>query len=264
MRMERGDGWELREGDCLDPVSGLPSLESCDHVITDPPYAKAVYRSFRTNAGGGIRANGRAYSDGGALATAAEMAAERIGAIDDILDDCAAQFGRITRRWVAVWSDHASAHRWEAALVTAGLVWRRTDVWCKTDPMPQISADRPAQGCEFYTLAHAKGRSRWNGGGRSGSYIGGTCKGAERPDHPSPKPLWLMEAQVRDLTDADDLVCDPFSGSGTTGVACIRLGRRFVGFERDAEYFEIAVKRLRMAREQRELFPVTPAVGGEP
>lgn len=253
-RVERGDGWELRLCDCVADACGLASIESVDHIITDPPYAKIIYQSFRTNAGGGIRTNGRAYSNKGTLKTAAEMAAERIGTIDDILVECAGHFARIAKRWIATWSDLDSAARWKSALVDAGAVWRRTDVWTKTDPMPQISADRPAQGCEFYTLAHAKGRSRWNGGGRSGSYIGGTCKGNDRPDHPSPKPLWLMEAQVRDLTDPDETVLDPFTGSGTTGVACIRLGRRFIGMERDPAYFEIALKRLRAAREQRQLF----------
>jgi site-specific DNA-methyltransferase (adenine-specific) len=68
-----------------------------------------------------------------------------------------------------------------------------------------------------------------------------------------------MEALVSDFTDPGELVCDPFAGSGTTGVACIRLGRRFIGWERDPKYFAVAVKRLRAAREQLGLFE-RPAV----
>jgi DNA modification methylase len=53
--------------------------------------------------------------------------------------------------------------------------------------------------------------------------------------------------------DPGDLILDPFAGSGTTGVAAIRLGRRFIGWERDPKYHAIAVKRLTAAREQLEL-----------
>jgi DNA modification methylase len=67
------------------------------------------------------------------------------------------------------------------------------------------------------------------------------------------KPLPLMESLVRDFTDPGDLILDPFAGSGTTGVAAIRLGRRFIGWEKDPKYHTIAVKRLTAAREQREL-----------
>ena len=63
-----------------------------------------------------------------------------------------------------------------------------------------------------------------------------------------------MEQLVRDFTDPDDLICDPFMGSGTTGVACIRLGRRFIGWEKDPDYFDIAVKRIRGTKEQLGLF----------
>jgi len=68
------------------------------------------------------------------------------------------------------------------------------------------------------------------------------------------KPPALMESLVRDFTDPGELICDPFAGSGTTGVACLRLGRRFIGWERDPKYHAVAVKRLRAAREQLRFF----------
>ena len=71
--------------------------------------------------------------------------------------------------------------------------------------------------------------------------------------HTTQKPDSLMEALVRDFTDPGDLICDPFAGSGTTGVAAIRLGRRFIGWEKSPQYHAIAVKRLMAAREQLEL-----------
>lgn len=62
--------------------------------------------------------------------------------------------------------------------------------------------------------------------------------------HPTQKPLALIEWLVRTYTDADDLVVDPFAGSGVTAVACRASGRRCVASERDAQYFRRAVRRL--------------------
>lgn len=66
----------------------------------------------------------------------------------------------------------------------------------------------------------------------------------ERGLHPNQKPVALMEYFIRTYTRPDSLICDPFMGSGTTGVAALKAGRRFVGIEADAEYFEVAQRRL--------------------
>lgn len=68
----------------------------------------------------------------------------------------------------------------------------------------------------------------------------------EKEDHPCQMPLLVMERIIR-ITDAKT-VCDPFMGSGTTGVACVNTGRRFIGIERDETYFAIAQKRISEAR----------------
>ena len=62
--------------------------------------------------------------------------------------------------------------------------------------------------------------------------------------HPTQKPVALIERCLRASTNAGDLVFDPFAGSGATGVAAIRLGRRFVGCERDEEYVQLILRRL--------------------
>ncbi len=59
-----------------------------------------------------------------------------------------------------------------------------------------------------------------------------------------------MELLVRLFSNPGDLILDPFAGSGTTGVAALRLGRRFLGWEMNPEYVEVARKRLANAREQ--------------
>jgi len=74
--------------------------------------------------------------------------------------------------------------------------------------------------------------------------------------HPCQKPVDLLAWLVNGLTVEGETVCDPFAGSGSTGVACIRTGRRFVGIERDAGHF--ATMRARLENELRQgLLPLT-------
>jgi site-specific DNA-methyltransferase (adenine-specific) len=70
--------------------------------------------------------------------------------------------------------------------------------------------------------------------------------------HPTLKPLALMEYLIQSYTNKGDLVIDPFMGSGTTGVACQRLGRLFIGIEKEKQYFDTAVKRIKEAVENAE------------
>ncbi|MCL2846990.1 MAG: site-specific DNA-methyltransferase [Firmicutes bacterium] len=62
--------------------------------------------------------------------------------------------------------------------------------------------------------------------------------------HPTQKPVALMEYLIRTYTNEGDVVMDPCCGSGTTAIACIRTGRKFIGFEKDAEYFKVAKERI--------------------
>lgn len=75
----------------------------------------------------------------------------------------------------------------------------------------------------------------------------------ERVGHPTQKPLAVMRWQLEQLPDASTIL-DPFMGSGTTGVACVKLGRRFIGIEIDEGYFEIACERIRKAYAQPDFF----------
>ena len=74
--------------------------------------------------------------------------------------------------------------------------------------------------------------------------------------HPTQKPVRLMERLMALVTQEGDLVLDPFMGSGSTGIACINTGRRFIGYEIDDEYFGIAKRRLDEAEKEKskELF----------
>jgi DNA modification methylase len=68
--------------------------------------------------------------------------------------------------------------------------------------------------------------------------------------HPCPKPLGLMELVVSRFTKQGDTVLDPFMGSGTTGVACVKLGRNFIGIEKEPKYYDIAARRIAEAQQQ--------------
>lgn len=80
---------------------------------------------------------------------------------------------------------------------------------------------------------------------------------AERAGHPTQKPVRVMEWSIGFAPNAQT-VCDPFMGSGTTGVACINLGKKFTGIERERKYFDIACERIARAQAQGKLLPPSP------
>jgi site-specific DNA-methyltransferase (adenine-specific) len=235
--MDTSLSWDLRVGDCL---SGLASLgaASADVVITDPPYEAEAHTPERLVA----RAGGK-------------LAVEPI-TFPPITEtqraESSRQMERLARRWILVFCHVEAAMKRRAALETAGAVYKRTCVWVKPDGKPQYSGDRPGIGYESIVACHAPGRSSWNGGGSHGVFI--VNKGGDpRTGHQTQKPVALMQLLVRLFSNPGELILDPFAGSGTTGVAAIRLGRRFLGWEMNATYAEIARKRMTVAREQLDL-----------
>ena len=88
----------------------------------------------------------------------------------------------------------------------------------------------------------------WDGGMRAGAAENRTfC-------HPSQKPIEVMEWCIRQVPDDAQTILDPFMGSGTTGVACAKMGRKFIGIELEPKYFDIACKRIEDAYAQPDLF----------
>jgi site-specific DNA-methyltransferase (adenine-specific) len=79
-------------------------------------------------------------------------------------------------------------------------------------------------------------------------------RSSERVKHPSQKPLALMEWIILSYTAPGSLVLDPFMGSGTTGVACARHGRKFIGMESDPDFFGMAIIRIEAEQAKLELF----------
>jgi site-specific DNA-methyltransferase (adenine-specific) len=93
-----------------------------------------------------------------------------------------------------------------------------------------------------------------NGQGMKPNSVSGMCDSVKGIDHPCPKPLSFMKWLTARASLAGETVLDPFMGSGTTGVACMNLGRKFIGIEIEKKYFDIACERLDQAQKQQRLF----------
>jgi site-specific DNA-methyltransferase (adenine-specific) len=212
----------LYHADCREVV---PMLETVDHVITDPPFGSTTHGNAKSNRGKGFGN------------VAIDFAAFEYADVEALL----VALGSRCRRWFIASMEWR--HIAQVELCTPE-PWEfvRFGVWVKTNPMPQISADRPAQGWEGICYLHNGGtKKRWNGGGTHGNYIGPVLTNGL---HPTGKPEPFIERLVEQHTDEGELILDPFAGSGTTGVVAKRMGRRAILVERDEKYCEVAARRL--------------------
>lgn len=88
---------------------------------------------------------------------------------------------------------------------------------------------------------------RWNGMRQE------NMRQKEIREHPTQKPVPIMEWCISHAPDTTQVICDPFMGSGTTGIAAHKAGKRFIGIEREKKYFDIACRRIEDAQKQMEL-----------
>jgi site-specific DNA-methyltransferase (adenine-specific) len=202
-----------------------------DHVIADPPYEEEAHSKHlrQVVSVAGVR-----------TIQGFEIPYERI--TEDQRATSAAHFDRICQRWCLVFCQVEAAHKWRASFLS--LEYIRTGFWDCPNRQPQYSGDRPAQPVDAICIMHPKGRKRWNGGGKRAMWKAIRDSTGKSGVHQGHKPLALMEALVLDFTDEGDLVCDPFAGSGTTAIACLKHGRRFIGWELNAEFFDMATRRI--------------------
>jgi site-specific DNA-methyltransferase (adenine-specific) len=223
--------------DCLQV---LPTLAGIDHIISDPPYEdeihKAVGRVNRVRASG----DGRTVPDFG------------FGGINSIRHEIAELFVQAAAGWLLLFTLAEGVRAWRDDIQAAGGKWDTTLAWVKPDAMPRFNGQGAARGFETIVTAWCgKGYRSWNGGGKRGIFEY-SCHGRGRT-HPTQKPVQLMKELVTLYTNPGQLVCDPFMGSGTTGVACAALGRRFIGIEQDPKHFETACRRIEEAGRQGRL-----------
>ena len=261
---ERGPGWALARGDSLDLLEKLPP-RSVDLVFADPPY--------RLSNGGSTCQSGRRapVNKGGwdaSRGVAEDHAFQRawLGACRRVLKPS----GTI---WVSGTQHVIFSVGY--AMQELGYHLLNTVTWYKPNASPNLA-------CRFFThstelllwaspmklkpLAHRfnyREMKALNGG----KQMRDLWSIAERPDpdgaqvvwaiptpgprekvhgrHPTQKPLALLERLVAASAAPGDLVLDPFAGSGTSGVAALRAGCRFLGVEREAAYLDLAARRLR-------------------
>lgn len=239
--------WAVLEADCSDVLSMLPP-KSVDHVVTDPPFSAKVHALQRRVMTG---PNRRFDRQRGGLAR--DLLYHGNPIVQDLgfvhLDPelrrlCGVHFARVARRWVVVKSDDEGRPAWEADLSRAGARHIRSGTWWKIGAQPNLSGRMPAVDLERLQISHMRGEAiRWNGGGKHASWcaipehlvyrypIATDRNGTGERVHTTQTPLALWLAIVEDFTDPGEVVLDPFCGSGSLGIACVRLGRRYLGMD---------------------------------
>lgn len=136
-----------------------------------------------------------------------------------------------------------------------GLQFFHSIIWDKRNPG---LGQRYRRQHEMIMVAHRRGgRIRWNADDRLVPNLFSQMPSRER-EHPNEKPLELCAQFVDTHSNRSDLILDPFMGSGTTGVAAVKLGRKFIGIEIEPKYFDIACKRISEALKQPDMFIERP------
>ena len=234
--------WCVVHGDCLTILPCLPA-RSIDHVVTDPPYEAEAHEHQTRIKTGTYRGVGKSK-----VRTLEPLSFKPMTEADRA--EAGRSLARVARRWSLVFCQIEALSAWRLALEQGEMSrYMRSCIWDKPDPTPQLSGDRPGTGYEAILAMHAIGRSRWNGGGARGVFTHSTKDFVNRDGvgerlHPSQKPIALMLELVLLFTDPGEVVIDPYCGSGTTGAACVRTGRRFIGIEKDATWAKAATDRL--------------------
>jgi site-specific DNA-methyltransferase (adenine-specific) len=218
------EGVTLYLGDSRDI---LPTLGPIDCVITDPPYGATTHIGAR--------------SSNSLHKSKIDFSPITAG---DLVGLCTT-FCEVASRWVVMTCEWQHA----AALQAASVPLVRLGVWIKPNAAPQFSGDRPGVGWEAVAILHRKGRKRWNGGGHHAVWH---CP-IERGKHPTQKPERLVSDWIRLFTNPGETIFDPFMGSGTTGVAAVKRGRKFIGIEINPDYFELACRRVALALSEPQL-----------
>ena len=144
------------------------------------------------------------------------------------------------------------------AFMQAGFGMIRLIIWEKTNPVPINSKSiYLSNSREVAVLAVKGGKPTFNSKYDNGVYNFPIHR--EKRIHPTQKPLKLMEALIEKHSKINDLVIDPFLGSGSTALASYKLKRRFVGGDKDSNYIEKARKRIENAYQERTIFRTSKA-----
>lgn len=220
MRREVIGDAELWLGDCREV---LPTLSGIDAVVTDPPYG--IGRQNRSPRAGKLHSAQRANQDW-------------IEGDNEPFDPAP----WLTFPNCVLWG----ANHYAKLLPYAGrwLVWNKLGALQPWDMYSDIEIAWCSDDGADKLFSHL-----WKGLCQAGAGV--------KREHPTQKPVELMEWCLGFFPHAQTIL-DPFMGSGTTGVSCVDLGRKFIGIEIDERYFDIACKRIEKAQLQRDLFIHAP------
>jgi DNA modification methylase len=240
-RIEIGDA-VLYHGDCLEI---LPTLPKVDAVVTDPPYCSgSVSEASRTAAKGqGLRSENIArfgWFKGDNMGTAGLMFLLR--AVVQRASERMSEAGS-----VVVFCDWRMVPNIIPAIESGGLRYQNLLVWNKG----HMGLGRGFRAQHELAAVFTNGSPEYHNKG-TGNVI--TVKRSKSEHHQTEKPVELMEKIAAVVCAPAATILDPFMGSGTTGVACANLGRKFIGIEIERKYFDIACERIEAAQAQHRLF----------
>src|SRR5436189_3207932 len=240
-------------GDCVAQMAKLPA-ESVDLVFADPPYNLQLQGDLKRPDDSRVEAVDDAWDKFSSFS-----------AYDDFTRAWLIACRRVMKRSATLWviGSYHNIFRVGTSLQELGF-WILNDVvWRKSNPMPNfrgrrftnahetlIWAAREAGG-KGYTFNYEALKAGNDDVQMRSDWTFALCTGEERLKggngkklHPTQKPEALLARVILASSRPDDLVLDPFSGTGTTGAMAKRLGRRFVGVEREAAYAAAAQKRI--------------------
>ena len=225
---------DLYNGDCISLVKELIAKNvQVDAVITDPPYNISKNNNFST------MNNPRKGID--------------FGKWDKNFDVCKwiSDYSKIVKKdgCMIIFCSYLFLSYVCDTLIDNCFDVKDVLIWKKSNPMPRNIDRRYVQDMEFAVWA-VKKKAKWTfNKPKTNPYLRSVFEtpvvgGNERTIHPTQKSLKLMNDIVKIHTNPGDLIIDPFMGSGTTGVACKQLKRRFIGIELNKEFFKIAKNRI--------------------
>ena len=221
--------YELWQGDCIELMQQIPD-KSIDLILTDPPY------EISNHDGGHSSLSKRKLS-----------VKSKVDSMSDgfCYDKCFDEFLRICKTPnILIFCSNKQISKIMSFFENKNLSTTLL-VWHKTNPSPLCNGNHLSD-LEFVIYVRGKGATFNNDTPfeyKRKIYSSGIIPKSIKV-HPAQKPIELLKRYIELHTKENDVVFDPFMGSGSTGVACASTGRRFVGVELNQEYFDIAKQRI--------------------
>jgi len=215
----------------------LPTLAPADVLCSDPPYLVQSGGNSGDKPFGGWMKNG--YDNGGSIVECDLDWSDWLPLVPNALKADAHAY---------IFTNDRSISEAQSAAEAAGLRLHRILVWDKRTAMPNRWYQ---QTCEFVLFMRKGTAFRIND---PSSKALQSIFQRDESKHPTEKPVSLCQFYIENSTKLGEVVLDPFMGSGTTGVAAIRAGRKFVGVELTQQWFDVACRRVEAALREPRLF----------